>query len=77
LDKDVALKKAALVFCEHGYETTSASDLIASMDISTTSLYTAFGNKEQLFLDTFARIPTQISPTTDEGTAGSRHAVIH
>jgi AcrR family transcriptional regulator len=54
-DRDVALVKATLVFWEHGYETTSVSDLIAAMNISTPSLYTAFGDKERLFLEVVER----------------------
>ena len=37
------------VFWEHGYEGASLSCLTEAMGISTTSMYSAFGNKEELF----------------------------
>ena len=40
-----------LTFWRHGYETTSVADLTAAMGISPPSLYTAFGDKKQLFLE--------------------------
>ena len=40
-----------LAFWRHGYETTSIADLTAAMGVSAPSLYTAFGNKRQLFLE--------------------------
>lgn len=40
-----------LTFWRHGYETSSIADLTAAMGISTPSLYTAFGDKKQLFLE--------------------------
>lgn len=49
-DRDAALHQAMLLFWRHGYEATSISDLTAAMAITPPSLYTAFGDKEQLFL---------------------------
>ena len=40
-----------LTFWRHGYETTSITDLTAAMGVTTPSLYTAFGDKKQLFLE--------------------------
>ena len=40
-----------LTFWRHGYETASVTDLTAAMGISAPSLYTAFGDKKQLFLE--------------------------
>ena len=40
-----------LTFWQHGYETSSVADLTAAMGITTPSLYTAFGDKKQLFLE--------------------------
>ena len=40
-----------LAFWEHGYETTSVAELTAAMGITAPSLYTAFGDKKQLFLE--------------------------
>jgi AcrR family transcriptional regulator len=50
-DRDVALEKAMHVFWERGYEGASVADLTAAMGITPPSLYTAFGDKERLFLE--------------------------
>lgn len=50
-DRDAALRYAMLAFWRHGYETTSISDLTAAMGVTAPSLYTAFGDKKQLFLE--------------------------
>ncbi len=51
-DRDAALEKAMLTFWRHGYETTSIADLTCAMGITPPSLYTAFGDKKRLFLET-------------------------
>jgi len=51
-DRTVALEKAMHVFWERGYEAASIADLTAAMGITPPSLYTAFGDKERLFLET-------------------------
>lgn len=50
-DRNVALKQAMLVFWRHGYETTSLADLTSAMGVTAPSIYTAFGDKKQLFLE--------------------------
>lgn len=49
-DKEKALGKALELFWRNGYEGTSLTDLTKVMGINKPSLYSAFGNKEQLFL---------------------------
>jgi AcrR family transcriptional regulator len=48
-DKDNALENAMLVFWKNGYSGTSLTDLTNVMGINKSSLYAAFGNKEELF----------------------------
>ncbi len=44
-----------LAFWRSGYETTSIADLTAAMGVTAPSLYAAFGNKEQLFIEAMRR----------------------
>jgi AcrR family transcriptional regulator len=48
-DLDEALERAMRVFWKQGYEGASLADLTGAMGITKTSMYAAFGNKEQLF----------------------------
>ncbi|MGV9796543.1 TetR/AcrR family transcriptional regulator [Mycobacterium sp. NPDC003449] len=48
-DADEALERAMLVFWEMGYEGATLAELTGAMGITRTSMYAAFGNKEQLF----------------------------
>lgn len=50
-DRQAALEKAMHVFWTHGYESTTINDLTAAMGIAPPSLYSAFGDKERLFLE--------------------------
>ena len=54
-DRAAALEQAMHVFWERGYESASIADLTAAMGITTPSLYTAFGDKEKLFLEAIER----------------------
>ncbi len=54
-DREQALDRAMYQFWRTGYETTSVSDLTSVMGITAPSLYTAFGDKESLFLECVAR----------------------
>ena len=54
-DREAALHQAMLLFWRYGYEATSLSALTAAMGISAPSLYAAFGDKKQLFLQAVNR----------------------
>jgi AcrR family transcriptional regulator len=54
-DREAVLEKAMLAFWASGYETTSVADLTAAMGLTAPSLYTAFGSKQQLFLEAMRR----------------------
>lgn len=48
-NKELALSKATELFWEKGYDATYISDLIEKMGISRSTLYTSFGDKDELF----------------------------
>lgn len=50
-DRQQALEQALKIFWEKGYEPASISELCSAMGINPPSLYAAFGNKAQLFLE--------------------------
>ncbi|WP_199441457.1 TetR/AcrR family transcriptional regulator [Umezawaea beigongshangensis] len=54
-DADEALDRAMRVFWAQGYEGASLTDLTSAMGITRTSMYAAFGNKEELFLKALER----------------------
>ncbi|MFT4119175.1 TetR/AcrR family transcriptional regulator [Bradyrhizobium sp.] len=54
-DLDVALEAALRVFWEKGYEGTSFDDLTEATGVVRPGLYSAFGNKEALFLKALDR----------------------
>ncbi len=67
-DRAAALERAMHQFWRTGYETTSVADLTAAMGITTPSLYTAFGDKEALFLECVERY-------TNSGSTGAAQAI--
>lgn len=50
-NKDEALKMALDLFRRKGFDNTSLDDLTTVLNVKKPSLYAAFGNKEQLFLE--------------------------
>ncbi|WP_163577338.1 TetR/AcrR family transcriptional regulator [Halomonas faecis] len=54
-DPDRAINAAMETFWSHGYQATSMRELLDAMAISRSSLYQAFGSKEQLFLEALRR----------------------
>ncbi|MHA6494893.1 TetR/AcrR family transcriptional regulator [Pseudomonas borbori] len=50
-NREDALHTALQLFWQQGYEGTSIADLVQAMGIAPPSLYTAFGSKEQLYLE--------------------------
>ena len=54
-DRDHALARAMEVFWSRGYEGASLADLTKAMGINPPSLYAAFGDKENLFIEAVQR----------------------
>ncbi|MGV7123160.1 TetR/AcrR family transcriptional regulator [Sphingopyxis sp. 550A] len=52
-DRNEALLAAMRAFWRHGYEATSLADLLGATGLSKSSLYDTFGNKRDLFLESF------------------------
>ncbi|MBU8822970.1 TetR/AcrR family transcriptional regulator [Mycolicibacterium goodii] len=50
-DRDEALDKAIRLFWERGFEATSTRDLSRTLGIGMPSIYSAFGDKRQLFTE--------------------------
>ncbi|MFM0047815.1 TetR/AcrR family transcriptional regulator [Paraburkholderia sediminicola] len=50
-DRDAALNQALGIFWRRGYEPTTIAELCTEMGINPPSLYAAFGNKAQLFIE--------------------------
>ena len=64
-DRDAALEQAMLVFWRHGYEASSLTQLTSAMGITPPSLYTAFGDKKQLFLAAVERYVARSEVSVD------------
>lgn len=65
------LDKAMLTFWRHGYETTSISDLTWAKGVTAPSVYSAFGDKKQLFLEAmhrYAGSPEDLEKALNEST---------
>lgn len=58
-DEEQALDAALAVFWRNGYQAASLAELTQAMGISKPSLYSAFGNKEQLYLTALERYRVQ------------------
>ena len=84
-DREAALHQAMLLFWQHGYEATSVNALTKAMGITPPSLYTAFGDKKQLFLEAVHRYVSgpvtsttiiEEAPTAREAAAGLLRASV-
>ncbi|WP_413734777.1 TetR/AcrR family transcriptional regulator [Sodalis sp. RH21] len=54
-DRDAVLDRAMRLFWLRGYDTTSMAELLKVMNVTTPSVYSAFGDKEHLFLEAIER----------------------
>lgn len=73
-DKESALRAAMLLFWERGFEQTGVEDLTKVMRISTSSLYSSFGDKRQLYLaalDLYRSSEGSYTKTTLEGNCSA------
>lgn len=53
-DRDEAIEKAMMLFWAQGYTATSVQQLLDVMNMSRSSMYSEFGNKRDLFLETLS-----------------------
>lgn len=79
-DRDQAIEQAMLLFWEQGYESTSLSQLKASMGggISAPSFYAAFGSKQALFHEAVNRYLSSHGQVTEclwDDTLAPRQAI--
>jgi AcrR family transcriptional regulator len=71
-DREAALAAAMEVFWEKGFEAASISELCSAMGLNPPSLYSAFGDKEKLFLEAVERYSSRNNescPYGEEPTA--------
>jgi len=70
-DPDTALDAAMHLFWSKGYEHTSMQDLLTAMNLSKSSLYQAFGGKQQLFQLCLTRYADQLAGRLYQGLAAA------
>lgn len=68
-DPNTALEAAMHQFWSKGYEHTSMQDLLGAMNLSKSSLYQAFGNKQRLFRRCMGRYADQLAAQLRQGLA--------
>jgi AcrR family transcriptional regulator len=68
-DRDAALDKAVRLFWRRGYEATSIRDLTEELGIGAPSLYSAFGDKQQLFTEVLRVYEAEYGGFIDEALA--------
>jgi AcrR family transcriptional regulator len=68
-DRDAALRTAMELFWRHGYEGTSVKMLTEALSITPTSLYAAFGAKDDLFDAAIELYDSPGTTPTDHGLA--------
>lgn len=59
-DVDDALSKIMQLFWENGFEATGLRDIIAATGLAKASLYSAFGNKQSMYLKALAHYEAQM-----------------
>ena len=73
-DADDVLERAVQLFWEQGYEATSVSDIVVATGLNKSSLYNAFGSKEELFSRALQRYvdmrTTMLAHILVQGSAG-------
>ncbi|MFK0294747.1 TetR/AcrR family transcriptional regulator [Streptomyces sp. NPDC090442] len=77
-DMEAVLDAAMLLFWEQGYEATSMSQLRAATELSSASLYAAFGSKEGLFqqvVEHYAKGPGSATDIVADETISPREAI--
>lgn len=70
-DRDRAILEAARAFWRHGYSGTSTRELTAAIGISTSSLYSAFGNKAGLFKEAVTTYANRYSEIYQQAVAAA------
>jgi AcrR family transcriptional regulator len=68
-DRNAALDKAVRLFWRQGYEATTVRDLTDELGIGAPSLYSAFGDKQRLFLEALTVYDEQYGDFIDRALA--------